>query len=105
MTQWFYLAALLVSISCLLLIDYRYKLAFWHDYKRTIVTLAATIGLFIIWDILGISLGIFFDGNSPYMLPVRLLPHFPVEELFFLFLLSYVTLLIYTGARKRWPRT
>ena len=104
MTQWLYLLALVFSISCLLLIDHRFKLAFWHDRKRTAITVGVAIVLFIIWDIVGISLGIFFDGDSQYMLPIRLLPHFPIEELFFLFLLSYVTLLVYIGASKRWPR-
>lgn len=104
MTQWFYLIALLISISGLLLIDRRFKLAFWHDRTRTAITLSISIVLFIIWDILGISLGIFFDGPSQYMLPFRLAPHFPVEEIFFLFLLTYVTLIIYNGVHARWPR-
>ena len=103
MTQWFYLIALLVSIGGIALIDRRFKLAFWKDSKRTSMTLAISIVLFIIWDILGISLGIFFDGASTYMLPVRLAPHFPIEEIFFLFLLTYVTLVIYNGIKVRWP--
>jgi lycopene cyclase domain-containing protein len=59
--------------------------------------------MFIIWDILGIKFNIFFDGKSAYMLPIRLFPHFPVEEVFFLFLLVYVTLIVYRGAGKKWP--
>ncbi len=105
MTQWFYLIALVVSIGCLTLIDRRFSLAFWHDAKRSAVTIGSAMILFIIWDILGISLHIFFDGMSPYMLPIRIFPHFPIEELFFLFLLNYTVLLLYTGGRKRWPRT
>lgn len=104
MTQWYYLFALVLSISCLLLIDRRLKLAFWHDARRSITVIGFAIAFFIIWDLLGISFGIFFDGMSAYMLPVRLLPHFPIEELFFLFLLNYVVLLLYTGGQKRWPR-
>jgi lycopene cyclase domain-containing protein len=104
MTQWLYLVSLLFAIMCLCLIDRKYTLAFWFDRKRTTVTITFTILLFILWDNVGIQLGIFFDGNSPYMLPARLFPHFPIEELFFLFLLSYTTLLLYTGAKKRWQR-
>lgn len=99
--HWFYLFALLVSISGLLLIDYRYRLAFWHDTRRTVWTIGVTVIIFIVWDIIGIMLGIFFQGNSRYMLPFAIAPEFPIEELFFLFLLSFVTLLIYRGF-SRW---
>lgn len=101
--HWFYLFALLISISGLLFIDYRYKLAFWYDVRRTVWTVAITMFVFILWDIIGITLGIFFKGNSQYMLPFVVAPEFPVEELFFLFLLSFVTLLLYRGI-SRWRR-
>ena len=92
---WLSLLFLSVSISCLVLIDRRYKLAFFHNIKRTAFTLAIAIWLFIVWDIFGIELGIFFHGGSAYSLPFRIIPEFPIEEIFFLFLLTYVTLLIY----------
>lgn len=90
--QFLYLSALLVSISCLVLCDFRWKLAFFYDAKRTTKVIAASMLVFIIWDILGIALGIFFGGDSPYTSGIALGPEFPIEELFFLFLLSYVTL-------------
>lgn len=99
--QWAYLISLVVAILCMGLIDRRYKLAFWHDRHRTIATLAIAVGIFIVWDLLGIGLQIFFHGNSNYSLPFTLLPEFPVEELFFLVLLCYTTLIIYLGAAKR----
>lgn len=105
MMQWFYLLALLVSIAGMAIIDWRYKLAFWHDRRRTVLTLAIAIGIFIAWDILGIVLGIFFHGGSKFTLPIRLLPEFPIEELFFLLLLCYCTLVVYQGASRLWPRT
>jgi lycopene cyclase domain-containing protein len=95
-----YLGGLVFAIGCLVLIDWRFKLAFFSDAKRTAVTLLVAIGLFVLWDVLGIQLGIFFHAGSPYTLPVRLLPEFPIEELFFLFLLTYVTLIIYQWVRK-----
>lgn len=103
MEQWSYLLALVISISGLLFIDFRYKLAFWHDLRRTAITIAIAMNIFIIWDFFGIFLGIFFHGDSPYALPFTLLPEFPVEELFFLFLLCYVSLSVYQGVRQRWP--
>jgi lycopene cyclase domain-containing protein len=93
--EWIYFIGLSVSLLCLSFIDYRFKLAFFHDARRTAITLAVAIGLFIIWDILGITLGIFYHGGSSFTLPVRLLPEFPIEELLFLTLLTYVTLLAY----------
>ncbi len=105
MIQFAYLTALLVGISGMAVIDRRYKLAFWLDRQRTLVTLAIGIGVFIVWDLLGIMLGIFFHGGSEFTLPLRILPEFPLEELFFLLLLCYCTLVIYQGALRLWPRT
>lgn len=101
--NYFYLAALVVSISCLMLTDYRYKLAFWYDQRRSAITISIVMAVFILWDIIGIKLGLFFKGNSQYMLPFEILPEFPLEELFFLFLLAYVSLLLYRGANRWLP--
>ena len=99
--EWVYLVSLLVSIAGIAVLDWRYKLAYWHDRKRTILTLASGMIVFIIWDLLGIGLGIFFHGTSAYSLPFRIVPEFPVEELFFLLLLCYVTLIMYLAGSKR----
>ena len=93
----YYLMSLVVTIGFLALCDYRYKLAFFHDAKRTAKTIAVSIIFFLVWDILGVQLNIFFPGNSLYDMPLRVLPGVPVEELFFLFLLSYITLLLWRG--------
>ena len=98
--QFAYIGALLFSIACLLVVDYRYKLAVSVQPRRTLKTLAIAIAVFIVWDLFGIALGIFSHGESIYSLPVQILPEFPVEELFFLLLLTYVTLLIYRTAEQ-----
>lgn len=103
--EFLYLLGLLAGITGMGIIDWRYKLAYWYDRRRTVITLSLCIALFIIWDLLGIALGIFFHGGSAYTLPLRLLPEFPVEEIFFLLLLCYCTLVIYRGALIIWPRT
>lgn len=103
MEQWYYLVALCISIAGLLWLDYRYRLAFWFDARRTALTIAVTMAVFMVWDAIGIGMGIFFIGESPYMLPIELAPEFPIEEVFFLFLLSFVTLLLYRGL-GRWQR-
>lgn len=97
--QWFYLIGLLIGIAGLLVIDRRWKLAFWREGKRSAFTLLVAVLIFVLWDFLGISLGIFFHGGSAYSLPFRLAPEFPIEELVFLFLLTYSALIIYHGAQ------
>ena len=99
--QWFYLAGLIIAIGCLVIVDYKFKLAFFYQWQRTLITLLVAIWLFIVWDIFGIKLGIFFHGDSQFSLPIRIIPEFPLEELFFLFLLTYATLLIYRFVQKR----
>lgn len=103
--QWFYLIGLLIGIGGLVLIDRRWKLAFWRDAIRTAKTLATAIAVFVLWDLLGITLGIFFHGGSQYSLPFRLAPEFPIEEILFLFLLTYSALIIYHGVQAWRSRT
>ena len=105
MINFSYLAFLLVGIAGMAIIDRRYTLAFWQDRRRTLITILLAVAVFVVWDLLGIALGIFFHGGSQLTLPFRLLPEFPIEELFFLTLLCYCALVIYQGALKRWPRT
>ena len=105
MQQFYYIFALLVSIAGLATLDRRFRLAFWHDRKKTIRVMVLSILFFIAWDLLGIALGIFFHGGSSYTLPIRIVPEFPVEELLFLFVLNYSALLLYLGGNKLWPRT
>lgn len=99
--MWVYLAGLLVSLAGLATLDWRYKVAFWYDARRSALTIACAVGVFVIWDILGIGLNVFHHGNSAYSLPFRLLPEFPMEELFFLTLLCYVTLLVFRAIGRK----
>jgi lycopene cyclase domain-containing protein len=97
--QWYYLIGLLIGIGGLLLIDRRWKLAFWRDGKRTAFTLIVAVLVFVLWDFFGIYVGVFFHGGSHYSLPFRLAPEFPIEEIVFLFLLTYSTLIVYHGVQ------
>lgn len=104
MVNLFYLLSLLLSIGAMVSVDYRYRLAFFYQFKRSAKTLALAVGMFIAWDLLGISLGIFFTGESRYVTDILLLPELPLEELFFLFFLSYFTLILYRLLEKLWSR-
>lgn len=95
-----YLLALLISISGLAIIDYRYKLAFFKERERTIKIIAIAIAIFVVWDLAGIVADIFFIGSSPLLLGLQL-GEFPLEELFFLMLLNYSSLIVYLFIKRQ----
>lgn len=96
-----YLASLLVSLTGMVLLDRRFGLFFWRDARRAALTLASGLVLFLIWDLAGISLGIFFRGQTDFMTGLLLAPELPVEELFFLTLLCYLTMNVYGAFTRR----
>ena len=100
-----YLGAILFSMFGMVMLDRRFRLAFFYNARRTLLTLSIGVAVFIVWDIFGITLGIFFEGNSPYDSGIMLAPHFPIEELFFLTFLCYFTLILYRLLEKKWLRT
>lgn len=104
MEQFYYLSSLIFAIIGMLIIDYRFKLAFFNKPKVALLTMIISIAFFIIWDIAGINLGIFFNGDSNYDLGLFLFNEFPIEEIFFLFLLNYTALILYLGFNKKWQR-
>lgn len=91
-----YLSCLLLSLAGLAILDFRFKLAFAKDAKAAGFALGIAYVIFVIWDLSGISAGIFFKGQSPYLTGVMLFKDFPLEELFFLALLCYTTLIVAT---------
>ena len=97
-----YLGAILFSLAGMLLLDWRHHLAFFDNWKRALITIAIGLGVFLIWDVLGISLGIFFEGNSSITTGIMLAPELPLEELFFLTFLCYFTLIVYRILEKLW---
>jgi lycopene cyclase domain-containing protein len=94
-----YLACLIVALGAMVLLDRRFRLAFWRDARRAAIVLAAGLVFFLAWDAAGIALGVFARGGSRFMTGIELAPEFPVEEVFFLLFLSYVTLVLLFGAR------
>jgi len=82
------------------MIDHRFKLAFWIDKKRTLMTISIAVIVFIFWDYIGIALGVFRMGDSAFMSSIQLFSEFPIEEIFFLVLLTYTALLLNLGAKR-----
>jgi len=95
-----YLAALLVSLGCMVLLDRRFTLFFWRDARRASVVLVLGVVFFLAWDLAGIGLDIFYRGETAFMTGMLLAPELPLEEVFFLALLCYVTMNAY-GACPR----
>ena len=95
-----YLTAIIFSIIGMLVIDWRYKLAFFYAAKRTALITWIGVMVFLVWDLIGIHLDIFFIGQSSLMTGILLAPELPIEELFFLWFLCYFSLIIYRASEK-----
>lgn len=100
-----YLAALLVSLGCMLLLDRRFRLFFWRDPLSALVVTAVGLVFFLVWDVAGIANGIFLRGDAAIATGLVLAPELPIEEPVFLLFLVVCTMVIYTGAVRiltRW---
>ncbi|MGV8858306.1 lycopene cyclase domain-containing protein [Rhodoglobus sp.] len=95
-----YLVALLISLTGMVVLDRRFTLFFWRDARRATVVLVVGVIFFFVWDLLGVSLGIFFRGETDFMTGLLVAPEVPLEEIFFLTLLCYLTMNVY-GALTR----
>lgn len=95
-----YLAALLVSLGCMLLLDWRFRLFFWRDPISALVVTAVGVAFFLLWDVAGIAGGIFFRGEATIATGVLLAPELPIEEPVFLLFLVVCTMVIYTGTAR-----
>jgi len=93
-----YLAALAIALTGMVMLDRRFTLFFWKDARRAAIVLITGVVFFLVWDLAGIGLGIFFRGETSFMTGLQLAPELPVEELFFLILLCYLTMNAYAAA-------
>ena len=93
-----YLLALGIALTGMVLLDRRFSLFFWACWWRAAIVLAVGVGFFLVWDITGIRLGLFFRGVTDFMTGWLVAPELPVEEVFFLTLLCYLTMNVYTFA-------
>ncbi len=96
-----YLATLAVALTGMVMLDRRFRLFFWRDARRAAIVLLAGLVFFVAWDLSGIGLGIFFRGETSFMTGLVLSPEFPLEELFFLTLLCYLTMNLFGFLSRR----
>ena len=87
-----YLAALLIALFGMVMLDRRFRLFFWRDARRATIVMLAGILFFLVWDLVGVGLGVFFRGETSFMTGIQVAPEIPLEEVFFLALLCYVTM-------------
>lgn len=103
-----YLAALAVALTGMVLLDRRFALFFWRNARRAAIVLTLGVAFFLVWDLGGILLGIFFRGQTDFMTGLLIGPELPIEEVFFLTLLCYNTMNAYVAAGDwldgRWSR-
>lgn len=95
-----YLGALLGSMLGMGIVDWRWRVALFHDARRTLVAVAASTVVLLVWDAVGIALGIFRIGASAGMTGIELAPHMPIEEPIFLVFLSYISIVLWRLALR-----
>lgn len=95
-----YLSGLIFSLVGLGLLDWRFRTAFTINKKAAAFAILIPTIFFILWDIAGIAMGIFFRGDTSHLTGIVLAPEFPIEELFFLLLLNYTALTLFTTVTR-----
>ena len=99
-----YLGLLAFSLIGTGLFDFKWKMALFHNPVRAVLTLAVSVAYFLIWDVAGIALGIFFTGSTGLITGIMLAPNLPLEEPLFLLLLCYCALLLFVAFTRRFKR-
>ena len=100
-----YFVALLIALTGMVMLDRRFTLFFWRDRRRATIVLAVGVLFFLAWDVAGVGLGIFFRGQTEFMTGLLVAPEIPLEEVFFLTLLCYLTMNVYGFVSERLNRT
>ena len=106
-----YLASLLVSLGCMVLLDRRFRLVLWRAPRAGAVVLAVGLVFFLAWDLAAIASQHYSAGTSEAMTGIMLAPELPLEEILFILFLSYLTLVLRgllvlaLGGRTRTDRT
>ena len=94
MTEYLYLAALIISAGCMALLDHRFRLVLWRAPRAGAITVAIGIAFFLAWDLAAIASGHYAAGQSEGMTGIMLAPELPLEEIVFITFLSYLTLVL-----------
>ena len=96
-----YLAALLIALLGMVVLDRRLTLFFWRDARRATIVSVTGVLFFFLWDLAGVGNGIFFRGETAFMTGIQVASEIPLEEIFFLALLCYLTMNVYGAVSAR----
>jgi lycopene cyclase domain-containing protein len=99
-TSLVYLVSLVFVLVCMALTDRRWKLFFWADARRAAAVFAFGFGLFLVWDLVALHHELYERGRSELMTGIELAPELPVEELFFVAFLPYLTMVLHGLGRR-----
>lgn len=95
-----YLIALLVSLAGVVLLDVRHRLFIGRDPRSAGVVLIIGTAFFLLWDLAGIGLGIFFRDDGEFATGILLAPELPLEEPIFLLFLCELTMVLVCGVER-----
>jgi lycopene cyclase domain-containing protein len=92
---WTYLGTLVVALGCIALVDRRWRLVLWADPRRGVAVLAAGVLVFLVWDLVAVHHHFYRRGETEVMTGAQIAPGVPVEEVFFVLFLCYVTVVLH----------
>lgn len=88
-----YLAGILGAFAGMIIIDWHWKVALFRDPGHTVVVVAITFLVLLLFDITGLLLGVFAAGSR--VMGVFLFSRdMPLEEIFLLTFFGYFTLVM-----------
>lgn len=88
-----YIGGILVAFAGMGIIDWRWKVALFRDPGHTLVVVAVTFVVLLLFDISGLLLGVFTAG--PRVMGIYLFSRdMPLEEIFLLTFFGYFTLVM-----------
>jgi lycopene cyclase domain-containing protein len=99
-TSLVYLLSLVFVLVCMALTDRRWKLFFWADARRAAVVFTFGFALFLVWDLVALHFELYERGRSEWMTGLEVAPELPVEELFFVAFLPYLTMVLHGLGRR-----
>ncbi|HWI30981.1 MAG TPA: lycopene cyclase domain-containing protein [Microbacterium sp.] len=99
-----YLLAIVVSLTGITMLDWRFRLALFAAPARTIAAVAIGTAFFLVWDAVGIATGVFVKGDSPAFVGILLAPELPIEEPVFLAFFSYLAIVVWVAVQRMLAR-
>ena len=105
MTQYAYLACVVVTIGCMVIMDRRWRLFFWADVRRAVPVFLIGTAFFVTWDTVALANDYYDRGSSQFMTGAEIGGVLPVEELFFCAFLPYQSMVLHALAARWLTRT